>query len=108
MSDWNPDKFIERAGEVGQHTKEYITRLLSLRQHPEQAYRSCQGVLSFTARAGKQRLNNACHRALQYGDYSYQTIRVILEKGLDREVDPQDDDPSMPPHLNIRGKNYYR
>jgi len=109
MSDWNPDNFIKRAEEVGQQTKEYIIQLLNARQHPEQTYRSCQGVLSFSARAGKERLNNACHRALQYGDYSYQTIRVILEKGLDRNIDDQQDiDLSMPPHLNIRGKHYYQ
>jgi len=109
MSDWNPDKFIERAAEAGPQTKEYIIRLLNARQHPEQTYRSCQGVLSFSVRAGKERPNNACLRALQYGDYSYQTIRVILEKGLDRNVvDQQHVDQSMPPHLNIRGKNYYR
>jgi len=109
MSDWNPDKFIERASEVGPQTKEYIIQLLNTRQHPEQTYRSCQGVLSFAARAGKERLNNACQRAHQFGDYSYQTIRVILEKGLDRApFDQLDDNPLMPPHDNIRGKNYYR
>jgi transposase len=109
MSDWNPDKFIERAEEVGPQTKEYIIQLLSAKQHPEQTYRTCQGVLSFAARAGKERLNNACQRALQYGDYSYQTIRIILEKGLDQNLDIEPDvNPSMPPHLNIRGKNYYR
>jgi transposase len=110
LGDWNPDKFIERAGEVGPETKEYIIQLLSTRQHPEQTYRSCQGVLSFAARVGKERLNNACRRAHQYGDYSYQTIRAILERGLDDlgELDQPDDDPSMPPHDNIRGKNYYR
>jgi len=109
MSDWNPDKFIERATEVGPQTKEYIIQLLNTRQHPEQTYRSCQGVLSFAARAGKERLNNACQRAHQFGDYSYQTIRVILEKGLDRTpLDQLDDNPLMPPHDNIRGKNYYR
>ncbi|MGD0455957.1 MAG: IS21 family transposase [Solirubrobacteraceae bacterium] len=109
MSDWNPDKFIERAGEIGQETKEYIILLLKTHQHPEQSYRSCQGVLSYAARAGKERLNNACRRALQYGDYSYQTIRVILERGLDRNVDDeQDNNQLLPPHKNIRGKNYYQ
>jgi transposase len=110
MSEWNPDKFIERASEVGPETREYIIQLLSTRQHPEQTYRSCQGVLSFAARVGKERLNNACRRAHQYGDYSYQTIRAILEKGLDEIdfIEEPDDDPSMPPHGNIRGKSYYR
>jgi transposase len=58
MSDWNPDKFIKRAAEVGPGTKEYIIGLLNSRQHPEQAYRSCQGVLSFSARVGKERLES--------------------------------------------------
>jgi transposase len=109
MSDWNPDKFIERAEEVGPETKEYIIQMLNTRQHPEQTYRSCQGVLSFAARVGKERLNNACKRALQYGDYGYQTIRAILERGLDQNTDeePGNDQP-LPPHDNIRGKNYYR
>ena len=75
MSDWNPEKFIERAEEVGPETKQYIIELLNTRQHPEQTYRSCQGVFSFAARVGKERLNNACRRAMQYGDYGYQTIR---------------------------------
>ena len=37
LSDWNPERFIERASEVGADTKEYITQLLKIRQHPEQA-----------------------------------------------------------------------
>lgn len=109
MSDWNPDKFIDRASDIGPDTKEYIIQLLKTRQHPEQTYRSCQGVLSFAGRVGKERLNNACRRAHQYGDYSYMTIRTILERGLD---DPQltdlvEDDTAMPLHNNVRGKNYY-
>lgn len=108
MSDWNPDKFIERAELIGPETKEYIIRLLDTRQHPEQTYKSCQGVLSFAMRVGKERLNNACRRAIQYGDYGYQTIRAILERGLDHNKDDnQDDDRSLPPHDNVRGPDYY-
>ena len=109
MSAWNPEKFIERAEEVGPETKQYIIELLNTRQHPEQTYRSCQGVLSFAARVGKERLNNACRRAIQYGDYGYQTIKAILERGLDGDTEDQPgSDQPLPPHDNIRGKNYYR
>jgi transposase len=108
MSEWNPERFIQRAAEVGDSCRQYILGLLSSRQHPEQAYRSCQGVLSFAARAGHERLNNACRRALKYNDYSYHTIRVILEKGLDRDVpDEEPELPEVPVHVNIRGKEYY-
>jgi transposase len=109
LSDWNPEKFITRAGEVGPETREYIIRLLESRPHPEQAYKSCQGVMSFVARAGRERLNNACKRALHYGDFSYHTIKLILEKGLDK-ADPMDeaDHGDIPMHTNIRGKHYYK
>jgi transposase len=113
LTDWNPEKFIQRASEVGEACKAYIEGLLAVRQHPEQAYRSCQGVLSFGPRAGYQRLNNACKRALLFGDFSYHIIRVILEKGLDREDlsgvdDPSPDSPDLPDHDNKRGKDYYK
>lgn len=113
LTDWNPEKFILRAAEVGEACKAYIEGLLAVRQHPEQAYRSCQGVLSFAVRAGYTRLNNACKRALQFKDFSYHTIRVILEKGLDREDFIEDDSqapdqPDLPDHDNIRGKDYYK
>jgi transposase len=108
MSDWNPDKFIQRASEVGPDTKAYIIGILNSRNHPEQAYKSCQGVLSFVARVGKDRLNSACRRAIYYGDYGYHTIRVILEKGLDQS-DPESDEEKkpLPRHPNIRGPRYY-
>ena len=108
MTDWNPDKFINRATEVGEQCREYIIGILNSRQHPEQTYRTCQGVLSYALRAGYERLNNACKRALQYGDYSYHTIRVILEKGYDRDVQsPEQKLPDVPSHDNIRGPEYY-
>lgn len=108
QSDWNPDKFLQRADEIGQACRDYITGIIESRQHPEQAYKSCQGILSFAARAGYQRLNDACKRAMQYGDYSYHTIRIILEKGYDKAI-PDDEPPfiEVPSHQNIRGKEYY-
>lgn len=108
ITDWNPNKFIERAKEVGDACRDYITGILNSRQHPEQSYRSCQGILSFSSRAGNDRLNNACKRALQYGDYSFHTIRIILEKGYDRDIPLQEKQlPEVPLHPNIRGQDYY-
>lgn len=108
QSDWTPEKFIERAKAIGEQTEKYITGILSLRKHPEQSYKTCQGILSLAAKVGNERLNAACQRASFYGDYSYKTIVAILEKHLDRvPLDTDTDLSSMPAHGNIRGNTYY-
>jgi transposase len=109
MSDWSPEKFIERAGFVGDDTKQYVTIVLRLKQHPEQAYKSCQGILSFIPKVGAERLNAACKRAAYYRDYSYKTIKAILERKLDMiPFENEEDASKMPDHGNIRGNAYYR
>jgi len=109
MTDWTPEKFIERAANVGENTRQYIINILEKRQHPEQAYRSCQGILSFASRVSNERLDKACHRALQYRDYSYMTIKTILERKMDQlPVDGEESGKIMPLHSNIRGKTYYK
>lgn len=108
QSDWTPEKFIERARVIGEQTEKYITAILTLRKHPEQSFKTCQGILNYTARVGNDRLNAACQRASFYGDYSYKTILAILEKNLDSVPLEQDKDlTTMPVHDNIRGNTYY-
>jgi transposase len=109
MTDWTPEKFIERAANVGVDTRQYIINILEKRQHPEQAYRSCQGILSFASKVGNERLDKACHRALLYGDYSYMTIKTIIERKMDQvAIDMEEGGKIMPLHGNIRGKTYYK
>jgi len=56
---------------------------LEKRQHPEQAYRSCQGILSFASKVGNDRLIKRA-TALLYRDYSYMTLkRSWSENGPD-------------------------
>lgn len=108
MTEWTPEKFIERATAVGEDVRAYIEKILEKRQHPEQAYKSCQGILSFAHRVGNERLNSACKRAIHYNDYSYMTIKTIIEKRMDLLPMEEEDDKEMPAHENIRGKFYYK
>jgi hypothetical protein len=108
QSGWTPEKFLERAKAIGEQTEKYITEILTRRQHPEQAYKTCQGILNYAAKVGNERLNAACLRANFYEDYSYKTILAILEKHLDSvPIDPDTDHAPMPNHGNIRGNTYY-
>ena len=107
VSDWNPASFIRWAGRIGPQTQRAVEVVLSRRAHPEQAYKSCQGILSLEKKVGVDRLERACERALCYQSVSYRVIRSILERGLDTL-------PESTPilvtttHENIRGSAAYQ
>lgn len=109
VSEWSAEKFIGWAASIHPDVKLFIERILEKKHHPEQAYKSCVGVLSFSKKVGKERLINACKRALDYGYYNYKIIQTILEKGLDHypETSEESSRLEMPLHENIRGENYY-
>lgn len=109
VTDWTPERFLEWAASIHDDVRLYILKILDRKQHPEQAYRSCIGILSFAKKAGEQRLISACQRALSYGIYNYKTIQTILEKNMDQYEDSLfADELQMPKHDNIRGEDYYQ
>ena len=108
ITEWTPQRFINWAESIDENVKEYIIRILEKKQHPEQAYKSCMGVLSFVKKVGARRLIYACKRAIEYNMYNYKTVQTILEKGLDQIDDENLFEQSIPEHGNIRGKDYYK
>jgi transposase len=107
VTDWTAPRFISWANTIDPVVGEYIFKIIESRNHPEQAFKSCLGILSFEKKAGKERLINACKRALDFGSYSFKAIQNILENNLDMIKDETEDD-TLPEHNNIRGKNYYK
>jgi transposase len=109
VSEWTPERFLSWAADIHEDVQLYILKILDRKQHPEQAYKSCIGILSFAKKVGKDRLIKACQRALGYSIYNYKTIQTILEKGMDTYDDTEENNqPEMPIHDNIRGENYYQ
>jgi transposase len=106
-SQWSPERFLRWAGEIGPQTSELISRALDARRHPQQAYRTCLGVLGLAKRYSPERLEAACQRANSAGIKSYRGVHNILKNKLDqRPFKPAPDNP-LPAHDNIRGQNYY-
>lgn len=110
VSEWNPEKFTNWAGAIAPVVKDYIARILEVATYPEQAYRSCVGILSYERKVGRERLIKAVERATFYGAYNYTIIRKILQTGLDQIAPAADIHPpsSLPPHDNIRGPQSYQ
>jgi transposase len=107
-SEWSPERFIHWAAQIGPHTTQIVRLELNSRQHPEQAYRACLGILGFAKKHTPARLESACSYALVNEIHSYRGIKNILMNNLDKLTNSETTQPSLlPPHSNIRGKDYY-
>lgn len=108
MMEWTPQRFINWAEKLDESVKELIIQVLDKKQHPEQAYKSCMGILSLEKKVGTERLVNACKRALEYNIHNYKIVKNILEKNLDEQESPPDVNETLPEHQNVRGRKYYQ
>jgi transposase len=105
--EWSPERLVGWAQKTGPHTAQLVQVLLDSRQHPQQAYRSCLGVLRLGSRYGEERLEAACRRALPAGIHSYKGVKNILDAKLDRVEVDQPSAVVPDSHENIRGQAYY-
>jgi transposase len=96
------------AKKTGEHTVAFIEHMLASRPLPEQAYRSCYGLLRLGNRYGNDRLDIACAKALIIRATRYQQVELILKNNL--EETPLHNTSTVPlsAHDNIRGANYYK
>lgn len=108
VSDWNPEKFISWAAAIAPAVKEYVEQILQAATYPEQAYRSCVGILSFEKKVGRPRLISAVERATYYGAFNYRTVKKILQCGLDQLPFGEEQADALPQHTNIRGPGAYQ
>ena len=108
-SEWSAEKFINEATVIHPDLGVYIAKVIENKTHPEQAYKSVQGILSFARRVGEKRLINACRWADSYGLYNYPAVESILNNHQDEIPleNEQELNKSTPIHKNIRGKEYY-
>ena len=106
--DWTPERFQRWAATIGPATAQLIANRLRQRRHPEQAYRSCLGILRLAKTYGDDRLEAACARALLLGTSHYKSIASILSHGLDQQPPSTQHELSLPTdHDNLRGPGYY-
>lgn len=109
-AEWNPDRFIRWAGKTGEATARLVEKVLAGRTYPEQAYKSCMGIINLGRHYEPERVEAAAKRALKYHACSFRSMKAILSAGLDRQGDTGEQPalPGLPPHQNIRGPEYYR
>jgi len=103
------ESLLAWADQIGPNTTQFIDGVLASRTHPQQAYKSCLGVLRRGKTYGDTRLEAACRRAVTLGSFSYKSIDAILKNRLDEKPLDSEAPAALPKvqHENVRGGSYY-
>lgn len=105
--EWTPDRILRYAAKYGESVREMVEMIMGTRKFPEQAYKACLGIIRLENKYTADRLNKACQRAIAYKTYSYKSVVIILEKGLDQSLNGAISPQPVIRHENIRGADYY-
>ena len=109
MAEWTPERIVDWAARVGEHTSKLVDALIRRKLHPQQAFRAAVGIIRLGKRYGDSRVEAACRRAYATGAISYASVDSILKHRLDELPLPQDSKQTSLPlmHDNVRGSGYY-
>lgn len=105
---WNTDRFINWASKMGGAIQTFIELLLDSKEHPQQAFKSCMGVLRLEKKYSRQDMEKVCKRAIDYNCISYRFIENSLKNNTHKIEDENPIDMKLPSHENIRGKENYK
>ena len=108
IADWTPERFIKWAQKTSPEVEQVISKIMDSRQHPEQAYRTCMGLLNLQKKYDKQDYIKACKKALTLDCLSYKFIKNVLDtKAFNLDTEQELELMQIPEHKNIRGKEHY-
>jgi transposase len=106
--EWSSDRFLNWAVQIGPETVNLVKNIFQKKQHPEQGYRACLGLLNLAKKFGGNRLEVASGIANKLKSYKRSTVLSILENNADL-VNQEDDkkEGNNIIHENIRGSDYF-
>ena len=106
MEQVNAEQLVHWAEKIGPKTASLVSAILRSRPFPEQAYRSCLGVLGLVKKYPQPVAEQACQSLLASHALSYKALKAELEWLTDQQPEPPS---AVPPnHENIRGQSYYQ
>lgn len=102
---WTAGRLMNWAKDLGHEVLLWVQALLKQKQHEQQAYRVCLGLLNLSKNYPAKRLNNACAIANQHQLYRLKHIKAILQSNQDQLISENNEQLLRLPqtHENIRG-----
>jgi transposase len=104
------EKICKCASQIGPHTTAYMHKLIEKRTHPEQAYKSCLGILTISKKYENDVMEKACDMGHNLQIYSYKFINNTIKNGTYKTYNttPEQTAKIINIHANIRGKESYK
>lgn len=109
--EWTPGRLLNWANTIGPKTFRLTKHFIETKEHPEQAYRACLGLLNLCKKYGEGRLEAACNRSIHYHIFTRRSVAAILKNGLDKQplaIEEPSATKANEFHKNIRGPNYFK
>jgi len=104
---WSPKRLMSWGKSIGLATQSVVEYQLNSKPHPEQAYRTCLGLLSLARKYGEARLEQASKDALLAERPHRQFIENLLKNNREGHVSQPEQGELNLEHRNVRGSNYY-
>lgn len=108
VAEWSPQRFISWARKFGPELEELTIRILNSRPHPEQAYKTCMGIMSLAKKHETTVFLKTCKKALLLNQTNYKFLKNTLEN---KTYDLSDEDQADVKIMNdlglLRGKEKF-
>ena len=73
--EWTPERVRRWAAEIGPDTSRLAAEIMAARDHPEQGFRSCLGIMRLSKDHSAERMEAAARRALEHGVLTYKGVK---------------------------------
>jgi hypothetical protein len=106
--DRSPDYYIKQAKLKSEVLGQLVMLVFTRKSHPEQLYKTCDGLLRLHRGYALQTFNQACALAIASEQYNYTFVRNVLENNMTSDTHEPSKPLTLPAHDNVRGGDYYK
>ena len=104
--DRSPDYYLDKAKLKSDELYQLIALMFAQNRHPEQLYRTCDGLLNLQRKTDRCDFHKACLMAIKHQNYSYRFLVNILANKMTDQPEVKQKKP-LPDHENLRKREYY-
>ena len=104
----SPSYYITQAKKKSDSLHQLTEKIFQQGRHPEQLYKTCDGLFSLWRKTNSGIFDKACQIAIENQQYTYKFILNLLQNKMTESPEDPLQEKNLPQHDNLRGKQYYQ